>query len=155
MKQMKFYLHKMRTLIAFLLTFVIAFGAIPYISFASNTVANDIIGYIEYYDNDDNVLGIDIEAFRSLRYGQMSEARRNYFVLLEGNYRGGFLQQRFVELFGWHSTEDIRNNYSLMFDMPSEFVDQSILNILTAGILPLTEVDWMMREPRRLYANVK
>jgi len=83
-----------------------------------------------FQDNSlqDNLVNLNHPPFQAT---PISLARQSYFILLEGNYSGGTLRQRFTELFGEHSIEDIRNNYSIIFDMPAELVDQGLINMLT------------------------
>jgi len=72
---------------------------------------------------------------------RVDDASENYFLLLEGNPSDYDLRERFVRLFGWHSTENILNYYSLIFDMPSEQVDARILSVLTVAPLPYVFFD--------------
>ena len=63
----------------------------------------------------------------------VSQARQNYFALLEGNYRNTEIPGRFIELFGHMSPDYILHNYTTIFDITSEEMDQAILRILTRG----------------------
>jgi len=62
-----------------------------------------------------------------------SEARKKYLSLLEGDYPASEIRQRFLELFGERATEDIRDNFSEIFDIPEGLVDRGLLNILLAS----------------------
>ena len=81
----------------------------------------------------------DIQAFeagvgtRVFQNQLMSTARQNYFLLLEGNYRSVEIPGRFEELFGYMSPDYILQNYTRIFDITSEEMDQAILRVLTQG----------------------
>ena len=115
----------LRKATAYLLVFVMVFGLLPAVSFA----------------RDDSLPTLSEPAHIS-QEDQMSQARRNYFALLEGNYPSSIMRQRFTELFGEHSIDDIRNNFHIIFDMPRELVDEGLVGILTTlpTSLPAAEV---------------
>jgi hypothetical protein len=84
------------------------------------------------FDNNQTINNIPIPDITEQT--QTSPAQAKYFELLEGNYLASELKSKFAELFGEYSREEILNNYSEIFDMPADQVDQGIINILT--ILP-------------------
>jgi len=63
----------------------------------------------------------------------ISEARQKYYELLGGNYWSVELPDRFRELFGDISPEYILHNYTTIFDISSEEMDQAVLRVLTQG----------------------
>jgi len=63
----------------------------------------------------------------------ISQARQKYYTLLEGNYWSAELPYRFRELFGDMSPDYILQNYTRIFDIEPERMDQAILRVLTMG----------------------
>ncbi|MCL1987392.1 MAG: hypothetical protein FWG64_05410, partial [Firmicutes bacterium] len=111
---------------AFLLVFVMLFSMLP----SRQVFATELSAANSTIDNFLNPPIVEIPTVSStstnptiLSTEQPSQARQNYYKLLEGNYFAFELRQRFVELFGEFSTDYIRQNYPTIFDMPSEQVD--------------------------------
>jgi len=125
------------------------FTSIPRVTFASDDTEGHSIADATGINIDsiiDCEFAAEVEAVNALRNARSSQARSDYFALLDGNYSSGELRQRFVELFGWYSADDIRNNASEIFDMPANLVDAGIINILTFTTLPYPEIDLMRME---------
>jgi len=60
----------------------------------------------------------------------ISQRRLMYQQLLDGNYFAGELIARFEEMFGVHSATYIRENFTILFDIAEDEIDEGILNII-------------------------
>jgi len=141
LKPKKRKLALMQRTTALLLIFIMAIGIVPY-----QISANDFLrGYIQ----DELNLSYDYEipneppppviiedfgnfsSFQSSDYSfNQSERRMMYEQLLEGNYFSLELITRFEEMFGQHSATYIRENFTTLFDIGEDEIDEGLLNIL-------------------------
>ena len=81
---------------------------------------------------------------------EMSQARQNYYSLIEGDYKGYEMKAKFEELFGTgYSNEEILNNYMTIFDIAESEVDDGLLELLTMEDTPPVEepLDPLPEEP--------
>ena len=62
---------------------------------------------------------------------ELSEARQKYYMLLTDNHWSVELSARFRELFGEMSPDYILSNYTGIFDITSDEMDQAVLRVLT------------------------
>jgi len=115
-----------------LLIFVLTLQALPRIVLASDSDFYNIIdetsidGIHTLVEIGEETISLDL-----LPNSDMSDARRKYLALYEGNYSDYELVHRFIALFGWRYPEYILENYSQIFDMPSELIDARILRVLS------------------------
>ena len=95
---------------------------------------------IHFIETD--IISSDIEP--SITY---SQARQNYNLLRTGNYSSAQVINRFHELFGYISSDYILQNYTLIFHITSEEMDEVILEILTCGAVARQQEITLTREP--------
>ena len=88
----------------------------------------ELSGYFELIEHEFQNLNI-----LTHQNQHISQARLNYLLLLEGNYWSIELKDRFIELFGYMSPDYILHNYTTIFDITSEEMDQAVLRVLTQG----------------------
>ncbi|MDO4719431.1 MAG: hypothetical protein Q4A78_02105 [Peptostreptococcaceae bacterium] len=91
------------------------------------------------YETQEPPAPLPIHSGRSANY-------QKYQQLLQGNYRNGEIVREFRRLFGeGYTIDDIKNNYTSIFDVSADEMDEAILQILTSPEFNFEENDMMMQ----------
>jgi len=111
--------------IALTLAFIMLTGVFPAFAFDQNFMISPIQELALNHDQPHESMFVD-ELI-------LSEARQKYYQLLVGSSWSVEIVYRFHDLFGYMSPEYILHNYTNIFDITSEEMDQAVLRALTRG----------------------
>jgi len=154
MKNIRFIKKQMKSITAFMLVVAMVVTSLPYVTLANNEPIQSPLEQISFEDLISNELIPDDELFEfsgsgtieaerlqerfSLEHTEInifnlnntSQRRQMYFQLLEGNYPAVELISRFEEMFGVFSATYIRENFTTIFDISTNEIDEGLLNII-------------------------